>query len=166
MKNLINAEKENKNQDEVAKKAENEKKSPKEVIAKKGKNKRKKEAEKTKKLKKSSFLFFLGGIIGIINGFFGGGGGMVCVPVLENILKYPEKEAHATAISIIFPLSLLSAIVYVFNGKVQSLPLCLVGGGVIIGGIIGSFLLKILPPKVVAIVFSILMIFAGVRMII
>ncbi len=163
MKNLINAEKENKNQGEVAKKADNEGKSPKEVIAKKGKNKKKKAGEK---LKKNSFLFFLGGIIGIINGFFGGGGGMVCVPVLENILKYPEKEAHATAISIIFPLSLLSTIIYVFNGKVQSLLLCLVGGGVIIGGIIGSFLLKILPPKVVAIVFSILMIFAGVRMII
>lgn len=126
----------------------------------------KKETEKTKKIKKNAFLFFLGGIIGIINGFFGGGGGMICVPVLENILKFPEKEAHATAISIIFPLSLLSAGVYIFNGKVQSLPLALVGGGVIIGGIIGSFLLKILPTKVVGIIFSLLMIFAGIRMII
>lgn len=147
----------------------NSKKSPASLTSSKGKSKdknKKKESQSKKKLKKNTFLFFVGGIIGIINGFFGGGGGMVCVPVLENILKYPEKEAHATAISIIFPLSLLSAAVYVFSGKVQSLPLCLIGGGVLIGGVLGSFLLKILPAKVVAIIFSALMIFAGVRMII
>ena len=161
MNEILNPNKEDKKPRIREKKTKN-KNNDKIIVSQKKENRNKNKS----KFKKNSFLFLIGGIVGIVNGFFGGGGGMICVPVLENFLKYPEKEAHATAISIIFPLSLLSAIVYVFNGKIQSIPLCLIGGGVLIGGIIGSFLLKILPSKVVGIIFSILMIFAGIRMII
>ena len=155
-----------KNREKVKKEDSKSQEAPESIIIKSRKKNVKNKKREPKRGGKVAFLFFLGGIIGVINGFFGGGGGMVCVPVLENFLKYPEKEAHATAISIIFPLSLLSATIYVFNGKVQSLPLCLIGVGVLIGGVLGSFLLKILPAKLVGIIFSILMIFAGVRMII
>ena len=81
-----------------------------------------------------------GGLIGLVNGFFGGGGGMIAVPILEKIMKLESKEAHATAISIIFPLSLISASVYVFNNYVSSLPLIYVSIGVVLGGILGAFL--------------------------
>ena len=47
---------------------------------------------------------FSGGLTGFINGFFGGGGGMVCVPVLTGALKLSQKQAHATAIFFILPL--------------------------------------------------------------
>ena len=43
-----------------------------------------------------------GSIIGFINGFLGGGGGMVAVPLLEKIKKLDNKKAHATAIAVIF----------------------------------------------------------------
>ena len=35
-----------------------------------------------------------GVVIGFINGFFGGGGGMIVVPVLYYIFKLPEKVSH------------------------------------------------------------------------
>ena len=54
-----------------------------------------------------------GTIIGLVNGFFGGGGGMICVPFLENVLKMETKYAHATTLCVIFPLSLASSIVYI-----------------------------------------------------
>ena len=38
-------------------------------------------------LKEKIWLILSGSVIGILNGFFGGGGGMVCVPILEKVLK-------------------------------------------------------------------------------
>ncbi len=116
-------------------------------------------------LKRKILLIFLGGIVGFLNGFFGGGGGMVCVPTLEKGLKLPSKKAHATAIAVIFPLSVLSGTIYVVKGVISSLPLLTVGLGVIFGGLLGSVLLKFLPEKIVAFVFAILMFVGGVRMI-
>ncbi len=37
---------------------------------------------------------FTGAIIGFVNGFWGGGGGMICVPLLQNVIKLPEKKAY------------------------------------------------------------------------
>ena len=53
------------------------------------------------------FEFDLGDIFG---SFFGGGGGMVCVPILQKVLFLESKQAHATAIAVIFPLSLIVSI--------------------------------------------------------
>lgn len=111
-------------------------------------------------------LLFFGAIIGILNGFFGGGGGMVCVPILQKALNLTSKESHATAIAVIFPLSLVSASIYIYNGTVKSLPLITIGLGVVVGGIIGAYLLKFMPTKILRIVFAVIMLISGVRMII
>ena len=67
-------------------------------------------------------LVLSGAVIGFLNGFFGGGGGMVCVPILEKVLGLDSKHSHATAIAVIFPLSLISAFIYVINGVIESPP--------------------------------------------
>ena len=125
------------------------------------KNKRK---SKSKKHKFS--LIIAGSLMGFLNGFFGGGGGMVCVPILQKVLGLDAKHSHATAIMIIFPLSLISAIIYVFNGYITTEPLLSVGAGVVIGGILGSFALKILPPKTIRIIFAVIMFAGGIKLII
>ena len=117
-------------------------------------------------LKKRLLLTAIGMIIGLLNGFFGGGGGMVCVPALERMLKLDNKHAHATAIAVIFPLSLVSCAIYIFKGAIQSLPLLTVGLGVLLGGIIGSIALKVLPGKAVRIVFALVMLAGGIRLLI
>lgn len=115
--------------------------------------------------KKKFILLLSGAVIGMLNGFFGGGGGMVCVPILEKVLSLDSKHSHATAIAVIFPLSLISAIIYVVNGSIQSIPLLTVGLGVVAGGILGAFALKFLPPKVVQILFAIVMFAGGIKLI-
>lgn len=122
--------------------------------------------EKSGKIKKNFFLFFVGGLIGIINGFFGGGGGVVGVPVLEKFLKLDSKKSHATCIAVILPLSIVSAGIYVFSGVIETKLFLYVAIGVILGGIAGSFLLKILPAKVIRIIFAILLLAGGVRLVI
>ena len=128
----------------------------------------KKDNQKHKKsqIGKKIMLLLLGGMIGFINGFFGGGGGMICVPTLEKALKLDNKRAHATAIAVIFPLSQISCAIYIFKGSIQSLPLLTVGLGVLAGGIAGSISLKYIPSKVLRIIFAIIMFVGGVRLVI
>ena len=56
-----------------------------------------------KKSKKIFILLFCGMIIGLLNGFFGGGGGMIVVPLFAFLLGLTEKQSHATAIFTINP---------------------------------------------------------------
>ena len=111
-------------------------------------------------------LLVCGALIGIVNGFFGGGGGMICVPILQNVLQLEEKYSHATAIAIIFPISFISAVIYLLSGTLETIPLVTVGSGVVIGGIIGSFLLKVLPTKAIRVIFALIMLAGGIRLII
>ena len=60
--------------------------------------------------------------VGFVNGFFGGGGGMLLVPLLEKVLKCPVKKSHATAIAVILPISIASAITYIISGYFQWTP--------------------------------------------
>ena len=116
------------------------------------------------KNKQKTYSIITGIIAGFINGLFGGGGGMIVVPLLIWLLKYEEQKAHATAILIILPLSILSGLLYATFGNVKLNVLLPSGIGVIVGGIVGSFLLKKLSAKWLTIIFSIAMLAAGVRM--
>ncbi len=125
-----------------------------------------KNKDKKRSIKQKFILIFSGAIIGLINGFFGGGGGMICVPILQKVLSLDAKQSHATAIMVIFPLSLMSAFVYVINGFISSFPLLTVGLGVVSGGIVGAFALKFLPPKAIRLIFAIIMFAGGIKLII
>ena len=112
-------------------------------------------------------IYAVGGgmAIGAANGLFGGGGGMIAVPYLERVARYPTASAHATAIAVVLPATLTSAVVYLCFGLVPLavlLPVCL---GVVFGGLMGAKLLNALEPKYTALAFSLLMLVAGVRMI-
>ena len=53
---------------------------------------------------------------GLVNGAFGGGGGMVLAPMLTLWCGMEQKRALATCVAVIFPLCALSASVYVLRG--------------------------------------------------
>ena len=91
---------------------------------------------------------------------------MICVPTLQKVAYLNQKQSHASAIFVIFPLSIISSAVYLYNGYVEFLPLLTVGIGVVVGGVIGALLLKNLSSKTLQIVFVLIMLVAGVRLII
>lgn len=101
---------------------------------------------------------------GLANGLFGGGGGMIVVPMLTKLLNKPSKVSHATAILIILPFSLLSGMLYSSFVSIELELLLPITLGVTMGGVLGAFLLKKLSSKVVIIIFSIVMALAGVKM--
>lgn len=62
--------------------------------------------------------FFEGTLCGFLNGFFGSGGGVVAVPVLEKE-GCSAQEAHASSVALIFVLSLVTALFYGFSGNLD-----------------------------------------------
>lgn len=120
-----------------------------------------------KKIYNQNFLRVLTGTVaGIANGLFGGGGGMIVVPMLNLLLKYENKHAHATALLIILPLSIVSGLFYAFFGNFNinsGVPTTI---GVVFGGIVGALLLKKLSSKLIVIIFSVAMAAAGIKMLV
>ena len=122
---------------------------------------------KTIRMKKKQGIFrqlltvAAGAAIGFTGGLFGGGGGMLCVPLLEKGLGEETKTAHATAILVMLPITAASAVMYSINGYFEPVPVITAGVGVVAGGVGGALLLKVLPEKLTAFIFSLLMIAAG-----
>ena len=115
-------------------------------------------------IKKYSIIIASGIFIGFLNGFFGGGGGMIAVPILSNILKFTTKESHASAIFIILPLCITSARTYYTLNTFDFSSGIFVCIGVIFGGIIGAFLLKHLNNKIIEFSFALIMVIAGIKL--
>lgn len=115
---------------------------------------------------KNIFLLILVGLfVGFVNGFWGGGGGMICVPILINLLKLPEKKGHATTILIMLPLSIASFVVYLINGTIDWGVATNVGIGFVLGGVLGAVLLKKINNVVLKLVFAVIIIIGGVKLI-
>ena len=115
---------------------------------------------------KRTFKISLSGIVvGIVNGMLGAGGGMVAVPLLRNS-GMEQKEAHANAVAVILPISVVSAVIYLINGDV-----CLTDAvgfmpAGVAGSVVATLLLKKISPKYLKIIFGGFMIWAGIRMLI
>lgn len=90
---------------------------------------------------------------------------MIVVPMLIFLLGFEEKEAHATAIFIILPLSIASSVIYITKNSLDYINLLTCGAGVILGGVIGALILNKMNNKVLRIIFSGIMIIAGIKMI-
>lgn len=117
-----------------------------------------------KGVKSKLILVLVGGFVGFINGFFGGGGGMAVVPLLVLVCAYQSKAAHATAMCVILPICVFSAATYLLEGSFDlkiALPVCC---GFLIGGTFGAIALKKIRVDWLRYVFSALTLFAGVKM--
>lgn len=103
-----------------------------------------------------------GVFVGFVNGFLGAGGGMLLVPILTLLIGLESRIAHSTAVFVIAPICLISGITYVIKGVVDWQILLPVAIGTVIGGVIGTFLLKKLKSDVINIIFWCVMIFSGI----
>lgn len=115
-----------------------------------------------KKAWKVILSILVGGTIGFINGFLGAGGGVLLVPFLSYALKEETKVAHATAILVMLPISVISAVAYIIKGEFNfsvTLPVFI---GSAVGGVVGALLLKKLNSWIIILIFSLMLIASGV----
>ncbi len=116
------------------------------------------------RLNKKNLLSAAAGLaIGAVNGLLGAGGGMIAVPLLlKSGLK--RKEAHANAVAVILPITLLSAVLYIIKGYVTvKASLIFIPTGVA-GALLGTYCLKKISPLWLKRIFGAFMVYAGVRL--
>lgn len=102
---------------------------------------------------------------GVANGLFGAGGGMLAVVVLERMHELETEKAHATALMVMLPLSVVSLAVYLFRGTLEwgNVPFVVIG--MLPGSFLGAKLLGKLKSVWIDRIFCILMFIAGFRLI-
>ena len=89
---------------------------------------------------------------------------MLAVVVVERMSKLKSSEAHATALLIMLPLSIVSIIVYLIRGAIQFDFVPIVTLGVLPGSFLGAKLLGKMRSVWIDRLFSLLMLAAGVRL--
>lgn len=110
------------------------------------------------------WLILSGLFIGFVNGFWGGGGGMICVPVLTSLIKLPEKKGHATALLVMLPLCIASFVIYLIKSSIEIGTVINVGVGFVVGGALGALLLKNINNLLLKLLFSLIIIAGGIKM--
>ncbi len=116
-----------------------------------------------KNIKKLLKPTILGLGVGFINGVFGAGGGMLAVPILKSE-GLSQKSAHANAVAVILPITVLSAVLYLVKGSVSLADsLAFIPTG-LIGSVIAAFALQKFSNKWLQKIFAAFMIYAGVRL--
>lgn len=101
--------------------------------------------------------------IGLINSLFGAGGGLVAVRALTQT-GLSQKQAHANAVGVILPITLLSAGLYWATGRVNPsavLPYLPAG---MIGSACGTILLKKIASHWLRGIFGIFCLWAALRL--
>ena len=104
-----------------------------------------------------------GVLAGVVNGLFGGGGGMVLVPLLRRWCGLEERRAFATCVAVILPFCVVSAAVYLLRtpfNLTQALPY-LLGG--LAGGFVGGRLFPRVPAPWLRYLFAAFLVYGGVR---
>lgn len=118
---------------------------------------------KGEKLRPILFSALAGGVAGLANGFFGGGGGMLLVPLLGRCCRLDGRKVFATSIAIILPLCAFSSALYFLRGQLdfmEALPY-LVGG--FFGGILGGKWLTRCNTDWLRRAFGLLMLYGGAK---
>lgn len=104
-----------------------------------------------------------GGAAGLANGLFGGGGGMVFLPILSRSGALSQRQLFATCVGVIFPVCLVSAAVYFFRSDLSLLTALpyLLGG--LAGGYLGGRLYGRVPVVWLRRLFALFLFYAGVK---
>lgn len=106
-------------------------------------------------------LILSGAAAGLAGGLFGGGGGMVFLPLASGVL--PARKLYATCVGVILPACAVSAGVYALKGGLDiAAALPYLAGG-FAGGIVGGRLYGRLPTGLLRHLFAAFLLYAGVR---
>ena len=104
-----------------------------------------------------------GAAAGLANGLFGGGGGMVFIPLMSRVPALEGRRRFATCVAVIFPVCAVSAAVYFLRGGVS----LSVAYPYLLGGLVGGFLGGRLYGRVSTVwlrrLFALFLFYAGVK---
>jgi uncharacterized membrane protein YfcA len=125
----------------------------------------------TAKIHKNSMAILIGGGLaaGLMNGLLGAGGGIVAVFVLGRLLRgngIDSRDLFANALASMLPVTAVSLVSYALQGTVTLRGAEVLIIPAILGGVGGAFLLDRLKVETVQRIFTLLMIFSGIIMLV
>jgi hypothetical protein len=108
----------------------------------------------------------IGALAGVMSGYVGVGGGFLMVPLMMQILNLPMKKTSGTSLIAIAILAIPGVITQALAGNVNwAVGIC-VAVGTVPGAIIGAKLIKRLPERTLRFVFSAMLFFAAVALVV
>ena len=109
-------------------------------------------------------VVLVGMAAGFLSGMFGVGGGILIVPGLVLVAKMDQRIAHGTSLAAVLPISAASMVSYWSHDHVDwRVGLCLTAGA-LVGAVLGTKLLNILPHRVLAIAFAGILLVTAIRL--
>ncbi len=113
---------------------------------------------------KTKIILSSGGLLsGLLNGLLGTGGGILAIPAFR-MAGYDQRYAQANASLFILVMSFISGAVLIFSGETpdwsSSIPIAIAG---IPGAAAGALLLNKLSNRVLQLIFSLLILASGIR---
>jgi hypothetical protein len=94
----------------------------------------------------------LGG--GVLSGLLGVGGGIVMVPLLVLWAGYAQRQAHATSLGAIIPISIAGIATYGAAGEVQWWEALALAAGAVVGAPIGAGVLARIDERLLKVIFG------------
>ena len=109
-------------------------------------------------------LFAFGCLIGLTLGLLGGGGSILTVPILVYVFGVEVHSAIGTSLAIVGTTAIIGAITHSRRGNVKFKSGLAFGVMAMIGAIPGAWLSHLVGGKTILILFALLMIVVGLRM--
>jgi len=113
---------------------------------------------------KLSHAVVVGLAAGLLGGLFGVGGGLIIVPGLVSLAGMDRRLAHGTSLAATLPIAAASLITYLSHGNVDWAVALFLAIGAIVGAIVGTTLLQVIPKNVLIIVFVITVLATATRL--
>jgi hypothetical protein len=113
-----------------------------------------------------AMLVLIGLSAGLIAGILGVGGAIIIVPALVIFFHMPQHMAQGTSLAVLlFPAGILAFLNYYRSGYVNIKVAIIVTLAFVVGGYLGSLISINLPAKTLKVLFGILMLLVGIKMI-
>ena len=106
----------------------------------------------------------VGAAAGLLGGLFGVGGGLIIVPGLVGLARMERRLAHGTSLAATLPIAAASLLTYLSHGNVDWAVALFLAIGAIVGAIVGTQLLRVIPKNVLVIVFVITVLATATRL--
>lgn len=110
-------------------------------------------------------IIAIGLMSGVVSGMVGLGGGLVIIPALVFLMKFPQGMAQGTSLAMMLPpIGILAAMNYAKEGLVDWKTAFILAAAFVLGGWAGSKIAITLPELTMKRIFASLMILVAIRM--
>lgn len=109
-------------------------------------------------------IALVGVAAGFLSGLFGVGGGILIVPGLVLVARFPQRLAHGTSLAAVVPIAISSTASFWLHGNIDWPAAMFLAAGAVGGAVAGTRLLHVLPHRTLGFAFAGVLLASAVRL--